>query len=184
MYNECMPKRRSIRAHLAVDELEIHDRRAKEPVARSHWHIIWLLAQGLAAAQVAVVTGYTVNGIRALSRRYHQLGPAGLEDRRHRTPGATGLLSAAQRTALAAALEQPPPAGGVWTGPKAAAWMAAQLGRRGQPQRGWETLRRLGWTSKVPRPRHAKADLTAQMAFNKTSQRLSRPSGRPTPTRG
>jgi transposase len=184
MYNDRMPKRLSIQAHLDVDELERHYRRAKDPVARSHWHIIWLLAQGLASAQVAVVTGYTVNWIRTLARRYNQLGPAGLEDRRHRNPGATGLLSAAQRAALAAALAQPPPDGGVWTGPKAAAWMAAKLGRRVHPQRGWETLRRLGWTSKVPRPRHAKADPTAQMAFKKTSRRLSRPSSRPTPTQG
>ena len=184
MYNDCMPTRLSIQAHLTVDELERRYRRAKDPVARSHWHTIWLLAQGLASGQVAAVTGYTVNWIRTLARRYNQFGAAGLEDRRHRNPGATGLLSAAQRAALAAALEQPPPDGGIWTGPKAAAWMAAKLGRRVHPQRGWETLRRLGWTSKVPRPRHAKADPTAQMAFKKTSRRWSRPSSRPTPTRG
>jgi transposase len=76
----------------------------------------------------------------------------------------------AQREALVAALAPPPPDGGVWTGPKAAAWMTATLGRHVHPQRGWEMLRRLGWTSKVPRPRHAKADPTAQMAFKKTSQ--------------
>jgi transposase len=173
-----MPKRLSIQAHLAVDELERRYRRAKDAVARSHRHIIWLLAQGLASAQVAVVTGYTVNWLRTLARRYHQLGAAGLEDRRHRNPGATGLLSAAQRAARAAALEQPPPDGGVWTGPKAAAWMAAKLGRRVHPQRGRETLRRLGWTSKVPRPRHVKADPTAQIAFKKP------PGGCPGPPAG
>jgi transposase len=170
MYNNCMPKRLSIQAHLAVDELETRYRRAKDPVVRSHWQVIWLLAQGLPSAQVAAVTGYTVNWIRTMARRYNQLGSAGLEDRRHRNPGATGLLSAAQRAALAAALQQPPADGGVWTGPKAAAWMAAMLGRRVHPQRGWEVLRRLGWTSKVPRPRHAKADPGAQAAFKKTSR--------------
>src|SRR5918992_541295 len=45
--------------------------------------------------------------------------------------------------------------------------MAATLGRRVHPQRGGETLRSRGWTSKVPRPRHAKADPTAQMALKK-----------------
>jgi transposase len=170
MYNDCMPKRLSIQAHLAVDALALHYRRAKDPVARSHWQVIWLLAQGLPSAQVAAVTGYTVNWIRTIARRYNQRGTAGLEDRRHRNPGATGLLSAAQRAALAAALQQPPADGGVWTGPKAAAWMTAMLGRRVHPQRGWEVLRRLGWTSKVPRPRHAKADPSAQAAFKKTSR--------------
>jgi transposase len=116
------------------------------------------------------VTGYTVNWIRTIARRYHQRGPAGLEDRRHRNPGATGLLSAEPRTALAAALQQPPPDGGVWTGPKAAAWMTATLGHPIRPQRGWEALRRLGWTAKVPHPRHAKADHQAQAAFKNTSR--------------
>jgi transposase len=170
MYTDYMPKRLSIQAHLALDELESRYRRAKDPVARSHWQIIWLLAQGLASAQVADVTGYTINWVRTIARRYNQQGPAGLEDRRHHNPGAAGLLSLAQRRALSAALEQPPPDGGIWTGPKAAAWMAATLGRRVHPQRGWEVLRRLGWTSKVPRPRHAKADPIAQDAFKKTSR--------------
>ena len=166
-----MPRRLSIQTHLGVDALETHHRRAKDPVARSHWQVIWLLAQGLPAAQVAAVTGYTVNWVRTIARRDNQRGPAGLEDRRHRNPGATGLLPATQRAALAAALQRPPPGGGAWTGPKAAAWMTATLGRRVHPQRGWETLRRLGWTSKGPRPRHAKADPAAQMAFKKTSRR-------------
>jgi transposase len=165
-----MPTRLSIQAHLGVDEQGAHYRRAKDPVARSHWQVVWLLARGLPSAHVAAVTGYTVNWVRTTARQYNQRGPAGLEDRRHRNPGATGLLSATQRAALAAALQQPPADGGAWTGPKAAAWMTATLGRRVHPQRGWEALRRLGWTSKVPRPRHAKAAPMAQMAFKKTSR--------------
>jgi transposase len=167
MYNDCMPKRLSIPAHLVIDELEIRYRRAQDPVVRSHWQVIWLLAQGLPSAPVAAVTRYTVNWIRLIARRYNQQGPVGLEDRRHRNPGAAGLLFVAPRAALAAALEQPPPDGGGWTGPKAAAWMTAMLGRRVHPQRGWEMLRRLGWTAKVPRPRHVNADPTAQAAFKK-----------------
>jgi transposase len=169
MYNTCMPKRLSIYPHLSLDALQRRYRSANEPVGRSHWQMIWLLARGLPSEQVAVVTGYTVNWVRTLAQRYNQHGPAGLGDRRHRNPGRLGLLSAAQRAALAAALEHPPSDGGVWTGPKAAAWMAVTLGHHVHPQRGWEMLRRLGWTSKVPRPRHAKADPTVQLAFKKTS---------------
>jgi transposase len=139
-------------------------------VARSHWQIIWLLAQGLSSAQATAVIGYTVNRVRTIARCYNRRGPAGQEDRRHRNPGATGLLSTAQRAALAAALLRPPPDGGVWTGPKASAWMSAMLGHVVHPQSGWESLRRQGWTAKVPRPRHAKADPAAQVAFNKTSR--------------
>jgi Winged helix-turn helix len=39
--------------------------------------------------------------------------------------------------------------------------MSATLGRRVHPQRGSEVLRRLGWTSKVPHPRHVPADPAA-----------------------
>jgi hypothetical protein len=113
--------------------LELRYRRVKDPVVRRHWPVIWLLAQGLPSAPVAAVTSDTVNWIRTITRRSNQRGPAGLDDRRHRHPAATGLLSAAQRAALAAALAPPPLDGAVWTGPKAAAWMAAMLGRRVHP---------------------------------------------------
>jgi transposase len=184
MYNVCMPKRLSIYPHLTLDALERRYRTAKDTVARSHWQMIWLLAQGNPSAQVAVVTGYTINWVRSIAQRYNQHGPEGLGDRRHRNPGRLGLLSAAQRATLVAALEHPPPDGGVWTGPKAAAWMAAMLGHRVHAQRGWEMLRRLGWTSKVPRPRHVKADPIAQGVFKKTSRASCRPCSRPTQGRG
>jgi transposase len=141
------------------------------PVARSHWQMVWLLARGLPSERVAAVTGYTASWVRAIAQRYNQHGPAGLGDRRHRNPGAAGLLSAAQQAELAGVLEHPAPDGGIWTGPKVATWMAATLGRSVHPQRGWEMLRRLGWTSKVPRPRPAKADPQAQAAFKKASPR-------------
>ncbi len=165
-----MPKRLAIQPHLTLGELERRYRTAKDPVTRSHWQMVWLLAQGLPSERVAAVTGYTANWVRTMAQRYNQHGPAGLGDRRHRNPGAVGLLSPAQRAALVTALEHPPPDGGRWTGPKVAAWMAAILSRPVHPQRGWEMLRRLGWTSKVPRPRHAKADPQAQAAFKKASQ--------------
>jgi transposase len=164
-----MPKRLSIQPHLALDALERRYRTAKDPVARSHWQMVWLLAQGLPSERVAAVTGYTANWVRTIAQPYNQHGPAGLGDRRHRNPGSPGLLSAAQYTALASALDQPPPDGGLWTGPKVAAWTGARLVRPVYPQRGWELLQRLGLRPKVPRPRHAKADPAAQAAFKKSS---------------
>ena len=167
MYNGYRPKRLSIQPHLALDELGRRYRTAKDPVARSHWQMVWLLAQGLPSERVAAVTGYTARWVRTLAQRYNRQGPAGLGDRRHRNPGAAGLLSPAQRAELAQALAQPPLDGGRWTGPKVAAWMATTLHRPIHPQRGWEVLRRLGWTPQVPRPHHALADLRAQAAFKK-----------------
>jgi hypothetical protein len=51
-------KRLSIRPHLVFAALERRYRTAKEPVARSHWQMIWLLVHGQASEQVAAVTGY------------------------------------------------------------------------------------------------------------------------------
>jgi transposase len=53
--------------------------------------------------------------------------------------------------------------------PQGAAWMAAQLGRLVHAQRGWEVLRRLGFTLQRLRPRHIQADPDAQVAFKKSS---------------
>jgi hypothetical protein len=53
-----MPKRISIIPHLTIDELEQRYRQTTEPIERSHYQIIWLLAQGRLTEEVAAVTGY------------------------------------------------------------------------------------------------------------------------------
>jgi transposase len=166
-----MPKRLSIQPHLSLHDVTRSYRAAKEPVMRSHWQIIWLLAHRRTSEQVAASTGYRVKWIRTVAQRYNQNGPSGLGDFRHRHPGQPGLLSAAQRAALATALDRQPPDGGLWTGPNVAAWRAATRGRPVHPQRGWEMLRRLGVRPKVPRPRHVKADPATQAAFKQSSRR-------------
>lgn len=52
-----MPKYVQVAAHLAPDELEQHYRQAVDPVERSHFQIIWLLACGKRVREVAEVTG-------------------------------------------------------------------------------------------------------------------------------
>jgi transposase len=163
-----MPKRLSIQPHLALDELERRYRTAKDPVTRSYWQMVRLLAQGLPSERVAAVTGDTANWVRTMAQRYNQHGPAGLGDRRHHHPGASRLLSPAPQAELVQALDLPPPEGGRWTCPRAGPWMAAILGRPVHPQQEWEMLRRLGWTSKLRRPRHAKAKPQAHAACKKT----------------
>jgi transposase len=162
--------------HLPVPELERRYRQAHDPVARSHWQIIWLLAQGTATAEVARVTGYSPTWVRELARRYREAGPAGLGDRRHGNPGAAPLLSPAQQEDLRAALASPAPDGGLWTCRQVAAWIEARIGRPVAEARGWEYLRRLGFTPQRPRPRETRADPEAQAAFKKGGSK--RPSTR------
>ena len=177
-----MPRRLGLAPHLPTDELERRYRRARDPVERSHYQIVWLLASTRPTAEVAATTGYSVDWVRELAHRYNAGGPAGLGDRRHGNPGAAPLLDAAGQDALRAALAGPAPDGGLWTGRKVAGWIAARVGRPVPPQRGWEYLRRLGHTPQRPRPRHEQADPAAQAAFKKgaSPRRSGRPSA-PTP---
>lgn len=171
-----MPARLVLPPHLPVADLEQRYRRAHDPVERSHWQIIWLLSSGRAATAVAAVTGYSVNWVREVGRRYRRDGPAGLGDRRHHNPGGRALLDTAGKQALLTALAGPAPDGGLWTGRQVAAWMSAELGRPVSPQRGWEYLRQVGFTPQQPRPTASQADPAAQAAFKKGgSKRLSMP---------
>ncbi len=61
-----MAKRMIIQPHLSIEELAIRYRKAKDGVERSHWHIVWLLAQGKPSREVAMVTGYCLNWIHIL----------------------------------------------------------------------------------------------------------------------
>lgn len=153
--------------HLGLAELEQRYRQASDGVARSQWQIIWLLAQGQSTQHVVQVTGYSATWIGTIAKRYNTDGPDAIGDRRHSNPGAASLLSAEQLAELDRALERPAPDGGLWTGPKIAQWMADKRGQKVHAQRGWELLQRLNYRSSVPRPRHLKADLATQEAFQK-----------------
>jgi transposase len=162
-----MARRLSIPPHLTLTELEQRYRRASDPVARSHWHILWLLTSGTPTAEVARVTCYSVNWVREIARRYREEGPAGIGDRRHSNPGAAPLLDAGQQEQLRVALSGPAANGDLWTCRSVAAWMSAAVGRPVSEQRGWEWMRRLGFTPQRPRPRETRADPAAQAAFKK-----------------
>jgi transposase len=156
----------TIAPHLSVDELEQRYRRADDPIARSQWQMVWLLASGLPTGQVARVTGYSVRWVQEIARRY-RAGPQAIGDRRHGNPGASPLLDAAQQEQLRQALVGPAPDDGIWSCRSVAAWMSQTLGRPVSAQRGWEWMRRLGFTPQRPRPRETRADPVAQEAFKK-----------------
>lgn len=179
-----MPRHLAVTPHLPVAELERRYRAARDPVERTHWQVIWLVAGGRTCAEVAAVVGYSVEWVRKLIGRWNADGPAALTDRRHRNPGGTPLLGPGLRAELRTALDGRAPDGGLWTGPKVAAWMSARLDRPIRPQRGWEAVRQLGFTLQRPRPRATQADPVAQRAFTKGgSKARSTGSGKRIPTR-
>jgi transposase len=162
-----MARRLHLPAHLSLAELERRYRRCRDPVERSHWQMLWLLSSGMATAEVARVTRYSAPWVREIARRYREEGPGAIGDRRHGNPGAAPLLDAAQQARLRAALGGLAPDGGIWTGRQVAAWIGQTVGRVVDPARGWEWMRRLGFTPQRPRPRETRADPEAQAAFKK-----------------
>lgn len=169
-----MPKIIKLEAHLSSEELESRYRKAHDPVLRSHYQIVWLISEGKTTRQVMEVTGYSRGWIQQLARRYNADGAEALGDRRHRNPGAIdrALLSAEQLEELREALTKPPPDGGLWNSRKVGEWIERRSGHvvSQKKQRGWEYLKRLGQSPKVPRPHHQKANNSEQEAFKKSSR--------------
>jgi hypothetical protein len=120
-----MARRISLEPHLTIDELAGRYRSTKDPVERSRWHFLWLLAGGLTAKVIASITGFSAYWIGRIARRYNQQGPAGVKDRRHQSRPSVPLLSAAQQDELVAALAGgSAPEGDRWSGPccQSCAW--------------------------------------------------------------
>ncbi len=163
-----MARRLKLYPHLTSEELENRYRSAKDAVERSQWQILWLLSLDKLSAEVGQVTGYCVDWIRKIVRRYNARGPDAVGDQRHHNPGQKRLLNADQEAELAQELEKAAAQGQAWNSVEVAAWMSTKLGRSVRQGRGWETLQRLKFSTKTPRTRHAKADQDAQELFKKS----------------
>src|ERR687889_2804602 len=128
--------------HLPVEELGARYRAARDVTEARHFQAIWLLAQGRTVLEVSEVLAFVPRWVEQLAARYNASGPEALGDRRRRNGRPASLLTPALLAALAKRVRRPPEDGGLWTGPKAAAWMARRLGSaRVHPQRGWEALK-------------------------------------------
>jgi transposase len=102
--------------HLRTDELATRYRSAKDPVERSHWHFLWLLARGFTAKAIASLTGYSAYWIGQIVRRYHALGPEGVKDQRRLARPPRQLLTVAHHEELRATLNEPAPQRDRWNG--------------------------------------------------------------------
>ncbi len=149
-------------------------RKATDSVLRTHLLMVWRMSLGDSVGEVAQMVGYSEKWTREIARRYESEGVEGLGDRRHGNPGAKerALLDEEGQAQLREALlEEAPPGGGMWSGPKVARWIAEKTGmEKVHVQRGWEYLRKVGMSPQVPRPSNAKgASASEREAFKKGS---------------
>src|SRR5215208_3617388 len=165
--------------HLSVSALEEKYRSCTDVTAARHVQTIWLLAKGHTIAEVAATVSCARRWVERLLARYNAEGLDALGDLRRRNGTSPSVLRPDLLDKLKARLLEPPPDGGLWTGPKVAAWMAGELGRAAVlPQRGWEALKAIGWSVQKPRPRHpACATPEERAAFKKAGAGCHRGAG-------
>jgi transposase len=148
-------------------------RKASDPVLRTHLLMVWRMSLGDPIREVAQMVRYSEKWTREIARRYEREGVEGLGDRRHGNPGAKerALLDEEGQAELREALlEDSPPGGGMWSGPKVARWIEERNGlQKVHVQRGFEYLRKVRYSPQVPRPENAFADASEREAFKKVS---------------
>jgi transposase len=146
-------------AHLPAQEVGRRYRNCPDPKEKTRWHLLWLLLrqpEPLSCERAAPLVGLSDVYARAVLKRWNACGPAGLADRRQANKS-QGKLTTAQQAELFEALQQEPPDGGLWSGPKVARYVRDRWGIETCPQTGWRWLKQLGFRLVVPRPRHPKA---------------------------
>jgi transposase len=150
--------------HLSHEEIDRRYRACADAAEKTRWQVLWLVTrpdQPLSATAAAKLVGFTPAWGRAILKRYNAHGPEALADGR-RDNGSDPLLSTEQRAELFAALQAEPHDGGLWSGPKVAAFVRDRFRVEVWPQTGWQWLKNLGFRLVVPRPRHPKAATAEQ----------------------
>lgn len=161
----------AITPHLSSSELEHRYETASEPIAKSHFHALWLLSRGYDLDEVADLLSFSTRWVRSLIKRYNAGGPEQLGDQRVNNGTEATILTADALAALKERLQTPPDGGGQWTGPKIARWLARFHGLKSvHNQRGWDALMAIGWSIQQPRPRHpGAADAADRAGLKKTA---------------
>jgi transposase len=167
-----MSAREDSKEQLESTRLEGLYRKESDPVLRTHLLMVWRMSVGDSIREVAEMVGYSEKWVREIARRYEREGVEGLGDRRHGNPGAKqrALLDGEGQARLRQALlEEAPPGGGMWSGPKVARWIEENTGvEKVHIQRGWEYMRKVRMSPQVPRPSNAQgADSEEREAFKK-----------------
>lgn len=167
-----MPKKAEIVEHHSVSELAERYRKSEDPVESRRWHLLWRIASGVTVQGSALIVGLNYQYAKRILKKYNELGEEGVKNGRKKEKekvyarGKKALLNEEELGELAKALEEKPADGGIWTGKKVARWIEKKTGReKVWEQRGWDYLKKLGYSWQRPRPKHRKGEKEAQREF-------------------
>jgi transposase len=165
-----MPKKAYLATHFPADVLKQKYRTTKDPVEARRWGIIWKISVGWTIKDSAIALGVHYQYAKKVLKSYNELGAEGLKNQKyHSTPhrrGKTPLLNQQQYEKLQEQLQERPADGGIWTGVKVARWIEKETQReKVNNQRGWEYLKKCGYTWQRPRPKHRKGEIELQREF-------------------
>ncbi|NER22402.1 MAG: helix-turn-helix domain-containing protein [Symploca sp. SIO1B1] len=142
-----MPKKAYLANHFSSDELKNKYRTCKEPVEARRWHLLWKISLGWTIKNAALAVGLNYQYSFKILNKYNELGEEGVKNLKknsfkHRR-GKEPLLNEQQFQELTVQLQQKPPDGGSWTGPKVARWIEKITEtEKVWNQRGWDYLKR------------------------------------------
>ena len=156
---------------LSVRDLEKRYQRCTKVDEREHLLCVLLTLKGRSSAEIAELFMHKEDWVRRTVRRTNARGPEGLKDGRAEN-GAPRTLDDELMAEFKDRLESPPDDGGLWSGPKAAAWIRSRTGKTCTDRTGWAYLRRADYTLQRPRPKHPDADREAQEGFKKGALQL------------
>jgi transposase len=163
----------TVEAHLSVQDLERRYEMASDPIAKSHFHAIWLLASGHDIPEVAELLSFSTRWVHSLLNRYNDDGPDRLGDQRTKNGNEPTILTPAALAALKERIKTLPDDGGQWSGPKIARWLAKFHGVESvHDQRGWDALIAIEYSIQKPRPRHPQAATEEDRARLKKNSRM------------
>ena len=144
-----MPRQAKLAEYLSQKELKEKYLMGEDRVERRRYHLLWLVSQSWTIKKAAQAVGISYDYGQKIVRAYNKEGVRGIRHRRREIipPGKPELLDKEQQEKLKQCLQASPEDGGIWTGPKVAQWIARETGReKVWPQRGWDYLKRLGFS--------------------------------------
>jgi transposase len=150
-----------VKPHLTHEEVGQRYRKCKNPIEKSRWQLIWLMTnpkKEILVTEAAEIVGFCSNWARILVHRYNSEGSEKFIDKRKNNKGKKAFLNKKLQKELRNTLiNKRPPDGGLWTGPKVAAWIEKKTKKHITAVGAWKWIGKLGFTLQVPRPKNIQA---------------------------